>query len=151
MTPQLFFVFLKFCGGAFFTTVDIGTDTSLVLEYHNVFANLSTKKAPPAFHPIKPLHIDWIRTIGGVEPEIYQIFSSLTMLWICLGGLTQTIAIIYLTIRKPDLFAFFPKPVKVVLVVSSLSLLGPVVVNIFGAIYIIKNRNGADVEDNVQR
>ena len=79
---------------------------------------------------------------------MYHIYSSLTMLWICLGGLAQTITAIYF-IQKRDL-GLFSWCGKVLVVALLLILLGPVMVNVFGAVCIIRNKGKADFNQRLK-
>ena len=75
-----------------------------------------------------------------VSEEIFQIVGILTGTWIGLGGVFQCGVAVFLNIKgEPDgPFKSLPVPIRVLVIVTSLILLSPVVLNIYGAYTVTK-------------
>ena len=112
---------ITFCAGAAFTLVDIGSDSVLALKYWNSSA--------------------------GDNP----IFAVLTATWIGLGGVSQLILVIIFLLRRDDRLDLLPKVTRIGLLLATTVLMGPVVINLYGAIYVFRNRNKEHVLESVKR
>ena len=110
---------LTFCAGATFTLVDIGADTFLAFEYWNISCNFNSKVEGWPSNGIRPFH-------NG-------IFAKWTTFWIGLGGIAQTFLVARFLFRGDDRLIWLPKSIRILLLLSSPVLLGPVIINVFGA------------------
>ena len=123
MALQKVIIILGFCLGAVFTMVDITSDGKLAYEFINNGSRLSNNSM-------------W------TQIQIQQFFfGALTLIWIGLGGICQAVYIIYLLVVKDSRLHDFPSWIRCILLLSSMVLLGPVVVYVFGAITVLRSAN----------
>ena len=79
--------------------------------------------------------------VGGI------LFAILTGSWIILGGLLQLIIVSRLLCRRDACLEPIPTSIRILLFFASLILLGPVIVNLYGAYVLF--RNGAVDDGNI--
>ena len=133
----LIFAFIRFCQAAVYTTIDVGVDGLLVKEYHERF----TKEiANTSYDP----HISWLRAIRTHDPHILLLFKRLTILWIASGGVVQTIVVVFLYFRGDVNLKVLPPSIQILTLISAPFLMGPVVVNVFAAISVLREARGGD-------
>ena len=125
---------LTFCAGAAFTLLDIGTDVSLAYEYYNYsyFVRGNTRTS----------HV-----LDGA----LSLLAVLTTMWIGLGGLFQFGLVARFLCRGDDRLTWLPKSIRVLLLSCSLILLGPVVVSLYGAVFVIRNDDNIETKDDILR
>ena len=116
-------VIITFCAGAAFTLVDIGSDSALAVKYWN-----GRNSALGDYH-----------------------YAILTTTWIGLGGVSQLILVIYWLFRRVDRLDILPKVTRIGLFLATTVLMGPVVINLYGALYVFRNRNKEHVQESVKR
>ena len=128
---------LTFCAGAAFTLVDIGTDASLAYEYWN--------------------NSEMVRGLlqsNGLPTEVNAVFAILTTVWIGLGGLIQFLLVAFFLLRDDARLSWLHKSIRILLLLCSPILLGPVIVNLYGAIFVIRNidnNNEIQTQDDITR
>ena len=169
---------LTFCGGAVFTLVDIGTDIALAHQYWNDssfvrgrvnitnYTRLSNGLAEYEYWNGGDLVHGWLNetqisngrgwlvtklTSNGIGPGGNSFLAILTTLWIALGGLIQFIFAARLLYQNKDRLNFLSKSIRVLLLFCSPILLGPVIVNVYGAIFVIQNAGDNGVWNDIQR
>ena len=98
-----------FLSAAAFTCTDVGTDGLLAGEYGN-----SDKLD------------DWA-------------FFILTVVWIALGGILQSVIVISFLCKRHTCLDPLSNSLRVLLLLSAPFLMGPVVVNVFGAYLVFQN------------
>ena len=126
-----------FCAGATFTLLDVGSDALLASEYW--------------YHSDKN-HADergW--TTNKLHYETNFIFACLTTAWFALGGFFQACWVIYLFIGSDSRLDVLPKRLQILLVVSTTVLMGPVVINIYGAYFVYHNANSGLLQEKINR
>ena len=131
-------IFSSFCVGAVTTLVDIGTDALLVKEYFN------------------GIHIDnreakYNETSNGLAGEDNQFFGVFSSTWMALGGLGQACVVLYLLIRGDERLHALPKPLRFLLLPTSLILMGPVVINVFAAFFVIRHVGEIQLREKTER
>ena len=129
---------LTFCAGATFTMVDIGTDISLAHEYWN---NSGIVR-------------DWLnedKTSNGLGPFQNSIFAIPTTVWILLGGLIQFLLVAFFLHRGDDRLKWLPKSIRILLLLCSPILLGPVVVNAYGVFFVVCNADNDEIQNDILR
>ena len=133
MEFQSLFALLTFCTGVIFTSVDIGSDVALAQEYwSNCFKNDSNKTIDnnTAYDPSNRL-----------DAGDNCVFTMPTTLWIALCGIVQFFIIARCLYRGDARVKVLPKPIRALLLCSSLILLGPIVLNVFGAALVLQHTN----------
>ena len=129
---------LTFCAGAAFTLIDIGSDGLLAYEYWN---NSYVVR-------------DYVRAehaTNGLYSTHNSLFAILTTFWIGLGGIAQAVVVVYFFVRHDDRLNVLPKSIRIILLLSTPILMGPVVVNLYGASFVFRNANDAQLQENIQR
>ena len=169
---------IMFCGGAAFTMVDIGTDVALAYEYWNDshfvrgrmnvtnYTTLSNGMAEYEYWNGSDLVSGWLNetqipngwgwlqtklTSNGMDPRANSGFAIGTTVWIALGGLIQFILATRLLCKNEAHLNLLPKSIQILLLLCSPILLGPVVVNIYGAVFIIQNAGDVGIGNHIQR
>ena len=125
---------LTFCAGAAFTLLDIGTDVSLAYEYYN--------------------YSYFVRGNTGTSHDLdgaLSLFAILTTIWIGLGGLFQFGLVTRSLCRGDDRLNWLPKSIRVLLLLCSPILLGPVVVSLYGAVFVIRNDDNIETKNDILR
>ena len=84
-------------------------------------------------------------------PGQNSIFAILTTAWIGLGGVSQLILFIYLLFRQDDRINILPKWTQIGLLFATTILMGPVLINLYGAFYVFQNRNKEHNQESVKR
>ena len=125
---------LTFCIGAAFTLFDIGTDASLAYVYWN-----------------GSYEVHGLSTINGIGSHINSLFAYPTTIWIVLGGLSQFILIAYYLHRGDNRLSWLPKSIRYLLLPCSAILLGPVIVNLYGAFYDLSYADKSSFNDDILR
>ena len=83
---------------------------------------------------------------GGVHWEPYfRYFYPLTGGIIVFGGFMQFLVILRLLCKQDYSLKPFPTPVRVLLLISSFVLMGPVVAAVFGAYYTLRHRENEEL------
>ena len=83
---------------------------------------------------------------GGVHWEPYfRYFYPLTGGIIVFGGFIQFLVILRLLCKQDYSLKPFPTPVRVLLLISSFVLMGPVVAAVFGAYYTLRHRENEEL------
>ena len=108
------FTIASFIAGAIFVMTDILTDSSLVYKY--------------------------IYDSPWEIVSAYKLFAILTGTWVALGGSFQTGVAVLLSCKgEPDgPFKSMPITVRILVLVTSPILLSPVVLNVYGAYFVIR-------------
>ena len=136
MELKTLIVLLTFCAGAIFTLVDIGGDLALAHEYWS-YCN-ETLIYPHEQSKTNETSNELSNGLGGVWS---CLFAFPTTLWIALCGIVQFFIVARCVYRGDARLKVLPKPIRILLLCSSLILLGPVVVNVFGAALVLQNGN----------
>ena len=125
-----------------FTLVDIFTDISFAVQYLAISRSHIVKRLNGRYGYYRGEYFD------SQSLDIYAIFTTV---WIALGlgGLAQfsLVANFLVGCRLNKL----PNSIRCILLLCSLFLLGPVVINVFGAIFVIRNADEVGIWDDVQR
>ena len=129
---------LMFCAGATFTMVDIGTDISLAHEYWNNSGIVRRWWSE-------------YETSNGLHSYANFVFAIPTTVWILLGGLIQFLLVAYFLCRGDARLTWLPKSVRILLLFCSPILLGPVVVNIYGAVFVIRTNDDIRIQNVIPR
>ena len=130
---------LFFSAGATFTLLDIGTDCALAFQYWNQSYILR-----PNINPHE-------ETTNWLLPEDNDVFAMLTTTWVVLGGVAQAIIVHRFWKRHDRRLDILPKSIQIALLISTAFLLGPVVVDIYGAYYVLKNSNDERIQVSIDR
>ena len=80
-----------------------------------------------------------------------KTFAILTTSWIVLGGIAQIILVVYLSVCHNDCLNILPKWMQMALLLSTTILMGPVVLNLYGAFYVFRNESHNQIQDSIQR
>ena len=139
MKIRVLLAILTFCAGAAFTLVDIGTDFALAFEYW------SNSKI------LHPEYRNYADTTNDLQPHHNSVFAVLTTTWIGLGGVAQVIIVLYFSIRHDDRLEILPKWVRNAFLNWTAFLLGPVLVDAFGAYYVFQNASDERIQDIIER
>ena len=100
--------------------------------------------------PVKVLDHSSDVSVGSKEvPQ--HVFAILTTTWIAAGGLFQFLIVLYLFRRQDSPLHVLPKRMRILLLVVSPILLGPVVVYVFGVVFVVKNIKNKSVHEDIQR
>ena len=126
---------LMFCAGAAFTLLDIGTDVSLAYEYTHEYWNDITIILPDL----------------EVALSVSSFFSILTTMWIGLGGMFQFGVVARFLFRGDARLNWLPKSIRVLLLFCSPILLGPVVLNLYGAVFVMRNDDNIGTKNDILR
>ena len=129
---------LTFCAGAIFTFIDIGTDFSLAYEYWN------------NSHVVRG-RLGHTSTSNGLNNVDNFTFGVLTTVSIALGGLIQFLVAAFLLLRDDNRLKWLPKPTQILLLLSSPILMAPIVVNLFGVIFVVRNADDDQIQDSILR
>ena len=129
---------LTFCAGATFTCVDIGADILLAYEYWN-----NSEFVQGDLHAIN--------TSNGMHASNNSGLSIATTIWITLGGLIQFVLVAYFLCRGDERLTWLPKSIRVLLLLCSPILLGPVVVSLYGAVFVIRNDDNIETKNDILR
>ena len=127
-----------FCAGAAFTLVDIGSDISLAYEYWDNSQYVR----------------EWLEsteTSNGKDSWENTIFAFITAVWIGLGGVFQFLLVAYLLCRGDNRLTVLPTSVQILLLLCSPILLGPVVVSLYGAVFVIRNDDNIETKNDILR
>ena len=73
----------------------------------------------------------------------------LTMLWIVAGGLSQAAFIIFLLIRGDSNLRLLTKPFRFLLLLMAPTLMGPVIVNLYSAIYVFRHSQNGNIKEDI--
>ena len=130
---------VSFCLGAIFTLVDIGTDALLVKEYYSGIYVDNHREAK------------WNETSNGLAGEDNIRFASLSLIWMALGGFGQACVVLYLLFRGDERLHVLPKPLRILLLPTSLILMGPAVINIFATFYVIRHVGQLQLREKTER
>jgi len=103
---------MQFSSSAFFNAFDIGSDVALSVE----ILNETDYRAPHPWYPWYPYASMWF---------------YLTCAAIALGGLLQTIGILFLWLKRNRHFIALPKPLQWTMILLSPTLLTPVFLNLY--------------------
>ena len=79
----------------------------------------------------------------------FHIFFYLTTIWIILGGALQSIIVLRLLYQSGGLNSVldpFPTPLRYLLLILSIFLMGPVFTGLFGVYLIVRNRDVEDID-----
>ena len=127
MEIKAFFVIVAFLLGAAFVMTDISTDSYLLIDYLNQWSAC----------PNYTIDCSWKKAPLG---PIAKHFAIVTGLWIGLGGVFQFAVAVFLTVRNaPDNpFKRLPLQIRYLVLGSSLILLSPVILNLYGAYTVIQ-------------
>ena len=68
-----------------------------------------------------------------------------------LGGVCQVFLVIYLRCRRDFRLISLPPPIQILLLFLTPILLGPVVVNLYGAYFVFRQKNIHSIEEDVTR
>ena len=132
---------------ALFSFIDVAADISLAREY------FLYGTCPPHF---RQGHCQNVTTHGNVTNNgkghfrlgVIWEFFVLTSIWICLGGLVETVIILRQMCRRSDsCLEPLTRPLRYLLLLTAPFLIAPVVVNIFAAFLVFRNR--ANVTDDI--
>ena len=157
---------LTLCSGTVFTLVDLGSDVALAYEYWNysvtptlsstewfnisnysIYSNHSIYLAYRNTTEYRRAEGEYTRyyitEYGGLSRGENSDYAVLTIFWISLGGLVQFIFV--LCFQGKACMKWLPKPIRMLLLLCSLFLMAPVVINTYGAISIICN---SDEDEN---
>ena len=87
-----------------------------------------------------------------VSNEVPQrIFAILTTTWIAAGGLFQFFIVLYLFRRRDSTLHVLPEWMRVLLLVASPILLGPVVVYFYGVVFVVKHIKNELIYGDIHR
>ena len=125
---------MMFCISAGFTLVDIGTDTKLAHEYWD--------KSNTGIYNV---------TSSPLDPTTSAVYGLLTTTWIALGGLIQFLLIAFFLHRGDDRLKWLPKSIRILLLLCSPILLGPVVVNAYGAFFVLRHADNDEIQNDILR
>ena len=67
------------------------------------------------------------------------------------GGGFQFLLVLYLYCRRDSRLEVLPKSIRILLLIASPILLGPVVVYVFGVCFVIKDIQNPSIQKDVQR
>ena len=145
MEFQILLTILLFCAAAVFTAIDVGVDSLLVKEHHDRFLNETGD--PNSFDP----ELSWTEVILRVDPQIYLLYERLTILWIASGGCVQFAVVVFLLIRRDPSLDLMPKPIRIVLLAMAAILMGPVVVNLYAALFVLRNAKSDNIQADISK
>ena len=101
--------------------------------------------------PVKTVDVDGFDA-SLVSNEVPQrIFAILTTTWIAAGGLFQFFIVLYLFRRGDSTLHVLPEWMRVLLLVASPILLGPVVVYFFGVVFVVKHIKNELIYGDIHR
>ena len=91
-------------------------------------------------------------SVSIANDEIAQRpFAIFTTSWILAGGLFQFFVVLYLFYRRDSRLQVLPKWIRILLLIVSPILLGPVVVYVFGVFFVMKNTRIGSIQEDIQR
>ena len=148
MEFRLVLAFLLFCAAAVYTVTDVGVDLLLVNEYHERLSEEIANNRSYANNNhscVVDPNIGWLQGIWTYDQRILLLlFKRLTILWIASGGVVQTIVVVFLYFRGDVNLKVLPPSIQILTLISAPFLMGPVVVNVFAAISVLREARGGD-------
>ena len=133
----LLLTIIRFCAGAIFSLIDIGGDALLAYNYWKYSNNATADKETEL-------------TPNGLPFGSNLILAGVTTAWIVLGGFFQACYCVYLFARRDPRLRILAKPIQILLLASTTVLIGPVVINTFGA-YFVYRRNAGNLQEEIER
>ena len=124
----------KFISATTFSFLDVASDGALAREHLLNF----TAASKGALNGNDQLYQQ--------NPDFSMGFFALTLLWIILGGLLQSIVVVHLLCKRHSSLDPLSNPIRLLLLFSAPFLMGPVIVNLLGTFLIIRNRVNIDEE-----
>ena len=129
---------IRFCAGAIFSLIDIGGDALLAYNYWKYSNNATADNETE-------------NTANGLPFESNLMLAGMTTGWIVLGGFFQTCYCVHLFVRRDPRLGILAIPIQILLLTSTTVLMGPVVINIFGAFFVFRNRNADNLQEEIER
>ena len=75
----------------------------------------------------------------------------LTLLWILAGGLSQAAFTILLIIRGDSRLSLLTRPFQLLLLLMAPALMGPVIVNLYSAIYVFRYSKKENIKEDIAK
>ena len=154
---------LTFSAGAAFTLIDIGFDMKLAAEYWNdpyctvncrsiwddCMRNCNCTDFFCFMNCIKIRRDCFLKCPNN--PEEMYLFFILTTMWIILGGLVQSILVARYLCRGDARLIWLPKSIRFLLLICAPILMAPVIVNVYGVIFVTRHADEDGIQDGVLR
>ena len=142
------FVLCAFLFGAVFSFADIISDCLLTQEYYSTYHILSTcgTNSEMARCPNLSEYSSSYQTksydLTIQEKLVYNnwFYFKLTMVWLCLGGISHILVIIRYWCKSYSSFSLFIWPLRLLILLSAPFLMAPAILNLFGAYHVFCNK-----------
>ena len=79
------------------------------------------------------------------------IFAMFTTSWIVLGGLAQSFLVARLLFRGDARLIWLPKPIQILLLICAPILMAPVIVNVYGVIFVTRHADEDGLKEDILR
>ena len=166
MKFESFIAILTFSVGVAFTLIDTGFDMKLASEYWNgsycIFGCESTwddcyqncnqtDGDSDCFRNCTEFKYNCHHKCSGQSDSSNPIFAMFTTSWIVLGGLAQSFLVARLLFRGDARLIWLPKPIQILLLICAPILMAPVIVNVYGVIFVTRHADEDGIQDDVLR
>ena len=138
-----------FLFGAVFSFADIISDCLLSQEYYSTYHILSTcgtnsEMAPcPNLSEYSSFDLTWSNNSTVIQKKFIDAnwyYFILTMVWLCLGGISHILVIICYLCKRNSCFSLFSWPLRLLILLSAPFLMAPAILNLLGAYLVFCNK-----------